>query len=87
MRSVRSFILNRPDEINATEISSRLNRLRIPKSSHLTGQVGQAPVKFAPLVFCEELNGAGKDAHRIRKYSAQRRQWYSINNQLSVIWW
>ncbi len=28
---------------------------------------------------------AGKDAHRIRKYSAQRRQWYSINYQLSVI--
>jgi len=31
-----------PDEISSTEISSRLNRLRISKSTHLTGQVGQA---------------------------------------------
>ena len=32
----------RPDEIRATEISSRLNRRAILRSSHLTGQVGQA---------------------------------------------
>ncbi len=31
-----------PDEIRATEISSRLNRLRISSGEHLTGQVGQA---------------------------------------------
>jgi len=33
--------LNRPDEISAREISSRLNRLRISSAKHLTGQVGQ----------------------------------------------
>jgi len=31
-----------PDGIRATKISSRLIRRAIPKSSHLTGQVGQA---------------------------------------------
>jgi hypothetical protein len=31
-----------PREIRATEISSRLNRRRINKRAHLTGQVGQA---------------------------------------------
>ena len=35
-------LFHRPDEISATEISSRLNGRAIPKSSHLTGQVGQA---------------------------------------------
>jgi len=31
-----------PDEIRATKISSRLNRRRVSKRAHLTGQVGQA---------------------------------------------
>jgi len=35
-------LFHRPDEISATEISSRLNRRRIYKRAHLTGQVGQA---------------------------------------------
>ena len=34
--------IHRPDEISATEISSLLNRRRIYKRAHLTGQVGQA---------------------------------------------
>lgn len=36
------LMVHRPDEISATEISSRLNRRRISERTHLTGQVGQA---------------------------------------------
>jgi len=38
VNSVGNFILNRPGEIRATEISSRLNKCK----KGLTGQVGQA---------------------------------------------
>ena len=55
MDSILNILINRPDEIKATKISSRLNSAKflrarpreisatkISRGKHLTGQVGQA---------------------------------------------
>jgi hypothetical protein len=66
-----SAIVHRPDEINATEISSRLNRLRpreisttaISRGKRLTGQVGQAEI--APVKWSSNLTGQAKIAEKV----------------------
>jgi hypothetical protein len=72
-----------PDEITATKISSRLDRRAVPKSSHLTGQVGQAGQVRQAEAHPREIGSAFHRAGRITQTEWLNPENYNAREQAS----